>query len=752
MSFKDPSRVWFVISSMVQASQPRARNRARINSVFNGNAPYSIQEARDNHIETNVNFLEGTRVIAEARRQATNGIMKPSNYFAVNLDVGPKFKRMEWGKILTRNMNRTMKRSQRYTYVKKNKIASAILHGVGPSTWMRDFDWCPTTRGIEDMMIPSNTLVSMENLEYFAMQTTYTAAQLIEMTQGATVHPGWNKPVIDQILEKLRQMTGTNSNAQQFALWEFPEKYEEDWKENSGYWGSDQAPTVRTYDFYYLDTRNKTKLFWKRKIILDQYNEQLTGLQGQPDFLFDGGDRSYGESIEQILHVQFADGAVVPPFRWHSVRSLGYLLYAVCHLQNRLRCKFTDAVFESMLWYFRNVAEGDKERLERINLSHLGILPQGIEFVPGNERHTIDYALLNGAMSMHRQLIAESSASYTQDVDNGTNKEQTATEVMAKVNSANALVGSMLNDMYEQGVPEYREIARRFCTLDHKDCKAFRDKCIAEGVDPGVFKNLDAWDIVPERVLGQGNKMLEIAQADRLMAARSLHDPDAQRQILHMYDEANTDDPQLADSLVPIGSPQASTAVEKATLSWGTLIDGQPVVITDGINRIEYVDTLLEMLNVELTRIEQSGGMTTKERVIGLVNVVKAIQEQIQIVAQDQEQEERVKEWMDAVGRAQNLIKGYAQRLDEQQGAQGGDPEQAAAIVTAQSDAQIEQAKAAQKLQHKNQAFVADQKRKDVATAAELQRQGVQTQADIAEQDVKARAEILRPKPSPAGS
>ena len=54
------------------------------------------------------------------------------------------------------------------------------------------------------------------------------------------------------------------------------------------------------------------------------------------------------------MHVQFADGSVVPPFRWHSVRSLGYQLYALCHLLNWLRCRLSDAVFESMMWYFRN--------------------------------------------------------------------------------------------------------------------------------------------------------------------------------------------------------------------------------------------------------------------------------------------------------------------------------------------------------------------------------------------------------------
>lgn len=752
MSFQDPIRIWQVIQGMVQASQPRARNRARINSLFNGNAPFTEEEARDNRIATNVNFLEGTRVIASARQQATNGMLKPARYFSINLDWGPRYKRNEWGKILAKNINTPMKRSRPYTWSKKNEIASTVLHGIGPKTWYRDRHWCPDTVGIEDMMIPSNTLTSLENLSYFGIQKSFTAAQLKKMTSGETVDQGWNKAVVAQILAKLQADIGSNTNQQDYENWQYPEKTEEDWKQNSGFWGSDQVPTVRTYDFYYLETEAKTP-YWKRKIVIDRNNQQLSGIDVNGGLLYDGRDRNYGDSIDRILYAQIADGAVVAPFRWHSVRSLGYLLYAVCHLQNRLRCKFTDATFESMLWYFRNVGEGDRERLERVDLAHLGIIPDGLSFVPGNERHTIDYELLNGAMSMHRQLIAESSASYTQDVDNGTQKEQTATEVMAKVNSANALVGSMLSDMYDQSIVEYREIARRFCTLSQEDCVAFRRKCMEEGVPEEVFQNLDAWEIIPERVLGNGNKMLEVAQSDRLMQVRGLLDPDAQRQVTHMYVEANTDDPLLADALVPIEQPQASTAVEKATLSWGTLVDGQPVVITDGINRIEYVDTLLEMLNNALGQIEQQRGMTTPERVQGLANVLNQIQSQIQIIAMDDAQKPRVKEWMDAVGRAQNLLKAYAQRIEQQQGEEQPqlDPAVAAKmqadVIQAQAKARIAEESAAQKRAHKDESFAAEQQRKNVALAGEMNRQGQRTQADIAEQDVKTAADITRNTP-----
>ena len=755
MSFKDASKVWNVVSAMLQAEQPRARNRARINAVFNGNPPFTEEEARDNKIQTNVNFLEGTRIIHAARQQFTNAFLKPQNYFAVSLDYGPRDKRTQWGNIITKNINRAMKKSSKYINVLESQFAATVLHGIGPVTWLRDRDWCPSARGTEDVLVPSNTYTSMENLTHFAIYTSFTAADLIRMTRGGEVDSGWNMKMVNELLA---YMSGIEATTMQTDTWNqqyFPEKVEEDFKENTGYWGSDAVPVVRCYDFYFLDTTGDNPT-WRRRIVVDQYNSGAWAVNTANEFLYDAGDRSYGSDIYHLMHTQFADGCVVPPFRWHSVRSLGYLLYAVCHLQNRLRCKFTDSVFEQMLWLFRNVADGDMERMEKIDLFHMGVIPEGLSWVPQSERHTVDYTMLSGAMAMHRQIMAESSAAYTQDVNDGTSKELTATEVMARVNNANALMGSMLTRAYTQQTFQYREIARRFCEIDHADCVAFRDKCESEGVDPSVWRHIADWDIQPERVMGSGNKMLEIAQADRLMTIRPLLAPDAQAEVVHMYVEANTDDPLLANRLAPVDNVPVSPAVERATLAWGTLIDGQNVVLATQINRKDYVQQLLTMLGQAIGRIErEQGGMPTMERVLGLANVIQHIQEQIQIIASDPGNAQIVKVYMDGIGQASNYIKGYVQRLQEQAAAQaeagaagnGMDAETAAKIqsmiITAQSKAQIAAANAEQKRVQKQVAFEQDQQRKNASTIAEAQRKGAMTRADIAAMDLKTQADIL---------
>lgn len=749
MSFKDPTKALNVINSMLLAEQPRARNRARINEVFNGNPPYTAEETTSNSIHTNVNFLEGTRIIAGARQQFTNAFMKPENYFGVSLDIGPQFKRMAWGNIITKKLNRILKRSAKYTAALESQFAATVLHGIGPVTWLRDRDWCPTARGTEDVLVPTNTLQSLENLSHFAIYTSFTMADLIRMTRADST--GWNMPLVNQViayLGKIEQAPVSNTDYMQTY---FPEKVEEDFKENSGYWGSDATPVLRCWDFYFLSMKDG-KPSWKRRIVVDQHSAAITGISTAGQWLYDAGERCHGKDISQIMHVQFADGCVVPPFRWHSVRSLAYLLYAVCHLQNRLRCRFTDSVFEQMLWMFRATSDGDGERLEKVDLFDKGVIPDGLTWVPQAERHTLDRELLSAAMAMHRQLMAESAAQFQADTNDGTRKEMTATEVMARVNTSNQLMGAMLTRAYNTQIHQYREIARRFCELDHEDCKRFRSACESEGVDPAVWKNLDAWEIIPERVMGSGNKMLEIAQADRLMAIRPLLAPDAQAQVTHMYVEANTDDPRLATLLVPVDSKPVSPAVERATLAWGTLFLGQPVVIASAINRPEYISTLLQMLMSEIQRIEQSGGAPDQRTIMGLANVIAHIEEQTAQIAQDPGQEQNLKLIGDALGQAGNYVKAYIERLQEAQQAggeqQGMDPKDMAKVqamlLQAQTKAQIADANAEQKRMQREIQFQADQQRKDLATLAEAQRQGARTQAEIASTDIRTAADIKR--------
>lgn len=735
------------------ADYPRAANRAKIDGLFDGNPPFTEAEREESGIKTNVNFLEPTKIAHDARRQYSNAFLTPGNFFNVSLDYGPAHKRKEWSNIITTQINRQMKLDPRYRECLRNTFAQLVLHGIGPATWDGKEKWCPTMVWIADLLIPSRTLLTMENLTKFAIKRRYTAEELWKLTHGPKVDKGWNMGVVNQCIEWARKQTAPLARTPPI---ETPEQLEQDFKENSGWYSSDIVPTIDCWDFYFFDETGND-LGWKRRIILDTNFDSLTVetknvLSGRGQFLYDSGNRNYARKLSEIIHFQFADGSSVAPFRYHTVRSLGFLLYSICQLQNRLRCKFNDAVWESLMQYYRISNPDDAERTLKLTLLDKGIIPNDVTMVGRNERWGVEMNLVGTAIQMNRQTMEDNSGSYTQDFDFAKDQvEKTATQVTAEVTASSALVTSMLQEAYGYQEFQYREISRRFCITKSKDpaVRDFRLACIKQGV-PIDALNVDHWNVTAERIIGGGNKQMELAQVNMLMSQFPRFGPEAQRSILRDFAFAATSDPARTNELVPFEQEKVSPAKHDAQLATGTLMLGLPVDIRPTMNHIEYAETLIFNMASIVNQIEQSGGMATKEQLIGLVNMNQHVEQCIQIIADDPEEKQRVKLYGDELGKIMNMVKAYAQRLQEKMQEQGqqGDPETNAKVqamlIQAKSKANILEATNQMKLQQKQIAF--QQKTEQQQAKAELDNANNirKTQVDEAATDLKTAGEIQR--------
>lgn len=736
--FSTPEKVQTILEASRKADEDRATNRALINDLFNGFPPFTEAQAKENKIQTNVNFLEGTNIAHAARNQLYNAFLRPDDLFAVKYDKGPQHQKMAKGRVLTAEINRVIKKSLPYTEAARATHAQIILHGIGPRIFRNKSAWCPKARSIADVLVPSGTEVDMDSMDHFFMFESFTAAQLYRATHGKLVDPGWNVKLAERLVAALLKepMMATN-----WDNWRFPEKLSESIKSDSGYYGSDAVPAINTWSFYYK-SEDGTK--WHKKILLDctsptSGNEARLASEvseAKKRFLYDPKERVEADELSQIMHVQFADCSSVAPFKWHSVRAIGMLLFNICQIQNRYRCRLTDAQMMELLWFFRNVPEEDREKLLQIQLVNMGIIPQGVDFVTGPERYHPDPNMIALGLAQNRQLMAENSASFVQDISREQGRsDETATLTMAKIQNANAMISGMLNLAYIYETHLYYEMARRFCTSADSDCQEFRRRCLEKGLEKECF-DVEAWEIKPERVLGAGNKTLEIAQADRLMAARGAMDPEAQRIVLHKYVDANAE-PGDADMLVPLDREEGfvSRSENQANLAVGTLMHGVPVPLPREISILEYAQTLVTQLMLMTQRIEKTGGMVDESELRGLVTVDQQVRELMALLEQDEAQEETVRQMQDALGQAENLIKAFAQRLQEKQQASQVDPETMAKVqaigMTTQAKVQSGKVLTAQKFQQKDVAFRQKLQQTAVKNAQTNQQKAVQTAQNL---------------------
>lgn len=763
MNFKNASDVDQICWQLKLADYTRGKNRALINDLFNGRPPFTDEEVRDNGIAVNVNFLESTKLAHDARSQFYGAFNKPGNFFKASTDMGPRHKRTSYNAVVTKEMNKIMKNSLPYFETLRSQFALDVLHGIGPCTWEDRDNWCPDAAGIEDILIPSGTLLTMKNLPFFAIYRQYTAPELIKMTRGPNVDSGWNMKLVNKCIRWIDQESTRLMGSQWAEVWS-PEKSAERMKGDSAIYASDAVPTIGCFDFYFWNDDDKVSS-WNRRMIIDSWGTPSAGGLSREDaigsagsFLFNSHSRSYGASLSEILTFQFADLSAVAPFRYHSVRSLGFMIYGLCHLQNRMRCKFNESVFEALMNYLRVKSADDVERALKIELANKGVLEESIQFVPQAERWQVNAPLAQLGLQENQRLITSNSASYVQNQNYSQDKtEKTKFQVMAEVNAMTAMVSSALQQAYTYHKVSQVETFRRFMKVNSRcaDVRNFRANVLRRGV-PEKILIAQAWDIEPERIMGAGNKSLEMAISEQLMAYRNLYDPEPQREILRDVTLAITDDPSRADRLVPPSPVKVSDAKHDAQLASASIMMGLPVDVKTGINHVDYVETLLANLAMTCQKIEKGGNVPTPDQLVGMQNMVQHIAQHIQIIGMDPNEKQRTRQYADDLGNLQNLIKAFEQRLMEQmkkqqeaQAQNGGmDPEVQAKIAAqkAQSDAKIEQGKEshAQKTAQRAVTFQQKTKQEQQKAQMDLKKMMLQTRADVGAKDIETAAEVSR--------
>lgn len=745
MQFNSASQVDSICYQLRYADYVRALNRARINKLFNGAPPYTQAEVDENGININVNDLSGPVVAHDARSQFYQAFLKPGNYFRCSTDSGPVHKRQAWSTIVTTEINKRMKRSLPYFECFRSKFAQDVLHGIAPSAFKDDYSWCPEPVGIEDAMVPSNTLLTMVNLPFFAIHRSFTAPELIKLTSGSKVDPAWNMPLVRDCLKWVDSQAASLMSTNWSTVWS-PEKTEERLKGDGAVYTADAVPTIDCWDFYYWNDDDKVQ-GWNRRIIIDAWSTpQMIGgdysaerrsedVFKKDQFLYNPKNRKFASNREQIINWQFADLSAVAPFRYHTVRSLGFLLYSVCHLQNRLRCKFNEAIFEQLMVIFRVKSQEDFQRALKVDMFNKGFIDETLEFVKAGDRYQINTQLAELGLNENRMLINQNSSSYTANPTNGGSsdrKEKTATQFVGEMQSMTQLVSAGLLQAYKYQLPEYREIFRRFCKKESADadCQSFQAACLRQGVSEATLYDPDRWEQEPEQVLGAGNKTLEMAITQQLMQYRNLYDPEPQRQILRDVTLAITDDPARANQLVPEIKQKVTDSVHDAQLATGVLLQGLPVSLKTGMNHIEYVETLLSNLALLIKKAQQNGGMASGDQIVGMDSIGQHIAQHIGLIAQDKEEKQRVKQYGDALGKMMNEVKVFAQRLMEQQkNAQNGDqidPETKAKIqamlLTAKAKADNTRESHAQRTAQRQIQFEMEQQQKQAEFQAEISR------------------------------
>jgi hypothetical protein len=117
MNFESPNALLGEAQSMLEANQTVMRNRTLINRLFNGEPPHTEAERMAENIKVNVNWLEATRIAANATNQLNNAFFRGGRFFSVIVDKGDPRKRHQYAASITKLRTRptTVARASRPT-------------------------------------------------------------------------------------------------------------------------------------------------------------------------------------------------------------------------------------------------------------------------------------------------------------------------------------------------------------------------------------------------------------------------------------------------------------------------------------------------------------------------------------------------------------------------------------------------------------------------------------------------------------
>jgi hypothetical protein len=737
-NFSEPSKVLDVIRAGDESEEDRGKNRVLINRAANNEPLIDDDEAERLGMKIYNRWGEFMIALASASRQLLTNFTSQDTFCTITIPRAPEESRADWGGSITEFLNYYMKEGPRqmdYFMIHLSKWKAVSAHGIAPMMWEENYAWLPRYVAIEDLRVATDTELSFRNLTWFAVRIAYTPGELSRKAfSKANSKFKWDTKAVSAILQNVKECNTTM--AENNYDWNtVPEKFEEIRKQNAGYWSGDAMPTINLWHFYHEDDDGK----WCLKVVPENTTSGAT--PETDDTFICQSEGPVADTWRNIIHVQFADLNNKAPLLYHSVRSLGFALYEPCYWTDYTRCRLLQHTLDQFNILLRISDPVDRARAQVQVFQNLGIVKPGVSIIPAAERHQVDAQLIESVMAQTKQLQAEASTAYTQGIDNGTAREQTAFETGVKVQQNSAMKSGIMLMAKAFEKTALQEICRRFClkNSDDEDVLAFQKDCKNAGIPDG-WMDVKKWRVEVTVPLGNGDPTMALVESENMMKLRPLADPSSQQEMAH-------------DAAVPmIGTARAkrffkrdnnkavSTAANAAANAFPLMMLGMPPAIPEGLNPIEQIQTLLQLAMQYIKKIEMTTKMAKPEELIGLQNVSRYIGKLVQGMQGDTGNEPKMKQFAQALSQLNNEIKKLQQHLQMQmqkQQQQNGSADIQQSMMETQAKIAAKNAETQQKLKakeladiqkrrHKDAGFVADQKRQNLKAVADTIRQSRQ--------------------------
>ena len=493
-----------IFKNLCKGDEASAVNRARIQGMFDGAAPYSKSalNASGQGFRTNLNFGEAEKYLEQALAAYVDLINGVEQMVRIQTTWGEDKQRVEWSRIMSEEYSFQLRQWDRFNYEYLNLCNHFVAHGVGINYFEDEYCWHWCSTGLGDVLVPRQTRASEQDIDVAAAKRSMQVTELysaIEDEEKAS-KMGWN------IKECKKAIKEASAGVTEVTDWE---EFQKEIKNNDLYMGGKVAKVHVVHMWVKEFDKSITHLIFRK--------------DGEgKEFLYKKKE-SYANIAQAFTFFTYGIGT---NGTYHSIRGLGFKIYQHMGLSNRIRSQVVD---NAMLAGSPMVQPEDERALENMAFNYFGpfaILPPNVNYVDRafpNVSNTM-MPVLEDLTSMADQRTGQYS---TQGVfGKGKGDRRTRFEVAAHLEESSKLSGTALNLFYAPWERHHIEVARRFHkpnypsqSSGYDQVQDYRNRCLARGVPEEALDNVDWRKTKAVRAVGNGssgNRMVQLQQLNEL--------------------------------------------------------------------------------------------------------------------------------------------------------------------------------------------------------------------------------------------
>ena len=486
--------------------QLRAKTRSRIAEQQNGNPPYNAGTLRKNQQadKSNVPFRE-----AEGHTKA-----RKTTYYNLVFDVpclvtasmtDPKLKDRDFAGVIAQKFHDMLMSWRGFLYNMMLHQDEMCVYGVGPVYFPDERDWKFKALKNGSFRVDSGADSTIDTLEFCTIDGQYHAHELFwkvfatqeELDRGITdqqkrefaKEAGWNFEMVKKLIVLANTGFGKRIDDQyQNSIWE---SIQQQMKNNDVLYATQVSELIYVQHCFMREFRGKVSWYIVPRDFVPENNEMLFK---QP---------SKYKDFSQVICLFFAD---IGDGSYHSVKGLGYKIYAHCMENDKIKNAILDGLKMKQLL----VVQGNVEDVRKVKVGRCMVLPTNVK-IQSNVFDPDIKGSMEASQFFENSLARTASTNRPDMTDHSGKPLQTATAERLRLTQEGRLERTDIQLYYQQLDMLYAEIKRRALLedLDKIDPsweseQKFKDDCIAAGVPRELLKD-DAFTLKATRALGYGS-------------------------------------------------------------------------------------------------------------------------------------------------------------------------------------------------------------------------------------------------------